>query len=50
MFFGIEEETIKKIISLNVDIPFTENKVIDENREKVSVFSDGTIIMEVKIE
>ena len=49
VFFGVDEEVIRNIISLNVDIPVIENKVIDDDKKKVSVFSDGTI-MEVVIE
>jgi len=49
VFFGVDEKLIKNIISLNVDIPVIENKVIDDDKKKVSVFSDGTI-MEVMIE
>ena len=49
VFFGVDEEVIKNIISLNVDVSVIENKVTDEGKKKVSVFSDGTI-MEVVIE
>ncbi len=49
VFLGVDEKIIKNIISLNVDIPVIGNKVIDEDKKKVSVFSDGTI-MEVMIE
>ena len=49
LFLGVDEKIIRNIISLNVDIPVIENKVIDEDQKKVSVFSDGTII-EVRIE
>ena len=49
VFFGVDEKIINNIISFNVDIPTIENKLIDEDKNKVSVFSDGTI-MEVMIE
>ncbi len=43
VFLGVDREYVERVLSLSVDLPRSEDQHVEDEREKVSVFSDGTI-------
>ena len=44
LFRGIEREIINRIIRFDKNIEYLEDRIIDEEDKKISIFSDGTIL------